>query len=362
MTRLDIAPNTELLLAERSLVVPAVVVGVAAGLNVFFWLRVRYGVGSLLGRAALFVGTLCGGAVVVGGLVVIVGLAVPLLGWVLAATSLAGVVVASYVLGARGAASGSSTALLLLRLAAIATLVLLYFEPTLKFVKRDVRRSKLLVLVDASGSMKITDGPRGLSRLAWVKEEILGRRGALAKLEEDFELELYSFSDRLTAETSGFAAVEPVGTSTAFAPTVGEACRKCDKLATMGALVFTDGIDNSGHDPVREIAAAGLPVFPVAVGTKLREKGDFKDISIARVDYERLLAANNKTMVTAHIDALGLSGRRVAVRLLFDGKESQANTRAGLKLHQHIDIAVGAEIISQHRSEQSELADAMTPT
>ncbi len=326
MTRLHLGPNTELLIAERALGVPALVLGLAAGLDFFFWLRARSGVQSLPGRIVLFAASLLGGVVVVGGLISAAGLINPLFGWVCAGLALVAVVFASYFWGTRGATAGGAVLLLVLRLLAIAILVLLYFEPTLKFVRRDVHRSKLLVLVDGSGSMKIDDGPSKLTRLDWVKSELLGKAGVLARLEEDFEVELYSFSETLEPETERFADLEPVGQSTTFASTVGEACAKCDKLTTTGALVFSDGIDNSGHDPVDKIARAGLPVFPVAVGSKLREKGDFKDIAVTRVDYERYVAADNKTEITAHIEGVGLNGRHVDVVFKFGGKAKDTQT------------------------------------
>ena len=321
MTRLHIAPNTELLIAERSLGAPALVLGLAAGLNLFFWLKARYGVRSWPGRIGLCAASLAAGFVVVGGLIAVAGAVTPLFGWACAALALVGVVAASYLWGTRHAGAGA-VILLALRLLAIATLALLYFEPTLKFVKRNVRRSRLLVMIDTSGSMKINDGPGKLSRLDWVRSELLGRSGALAKLDDDFELELYSFADTVKpVDSAQLSELKPEGRSTTFAPTVGEICAKSDKLTTTGALVLSDGIDNSGHDPVNKIAEAGLPVFPIAVGSKLREKGDFKDIAVTRVDYEREIAADNKTEMTAHIEAVGLKGRRISVVFRFGGKE-----------------------------------------
>ncbi len=322
MTRLSIAPNTDLLIAERALGAPAVVLGLAAGLNLFFWLKNRYGVRSWLGAGGLCVACLVAGAAVVGGLILGAAALSPLLGWAFAALALVGVVAMAYLWGARRAAGRAAILLLALRLLAIGALALLYFEPTLRFIRQTVERSKLLVLVDTSGSMKTNDGPGGLTRLDWVRSELLGRRGALAELEDSFEVELHAFADTLqTVDADTLADLRPEGPATTFAPTVGDAATKADKSRTVGALVFTDGVDNSGHDPVDQLAKPGLPIFPVAVGSKLREKGDFKDIALTRVDYERYVAANNQTEIIAHVDAVGLKGRRVSVLFRFDGKE-----------------------------------------
>ena len=107
MTRLHIAPNTELLIAERSLGAPALVLGLAAGLNLFFWLKARHDVRSWPGRAGLCVASLAAGAAVVGGAIVVAGLISPLFGWACAALALAGVVTASYLWGARRSGGGT---------------------------------------------------------------------------------------------------------------------------------------------------------------------------------------------------------------------------------------------------------------
>ena len=322
MTRFKIGRNADLLLAEQSVVAPAVLLSLAAGLNLFFWLRARRGPATWPVKLGQLGGSLAAGLLVIGGPILIAHLIHPGFGWACAAIALVGVLLSSYVWGTRGTPARSALVLLLLRLLAITVLLVLYLEPQLKFIDRSARQSKLLMIIDESGSMKINDGPKRLSRLEWVKSELLGARGALAHLEEDFQLELYAFADELRAiEPGDVGDLEPAGPATAFATTVGEACAKCDKLATTGVLVFTDGIDNSGHDPVAAIARSGLPVFPVAVGSKVSEKGDFKDIAVERVDYERHVAANNKVELTAHVKAIGLNGRRVSVVFEFGGKE-----------------------------------------
>jgi uncharacterized membrane protein len=327
VTKLNLGRNAEVLLAERGLVLPALMLGLAAGLSVFFCLKHRYAVVGWTARGALLVGSLLAGLVVVPALVLGAGAVHPGFGWTWAGLVLVGVLLASYRFGPRGTSGGGAALLTVLRLLAIGVLVVLYFEPELKLVNRSERRSKLLLLVDRSGSMKINDGPDKARRLDWVKYELLGGDGVVSALEEDFELDFFAFAERLDElEAEELGTLEPTGRATTFAPTVGEACSKADKLTTVGALVFTDGIDNSGRDPVKPIAEAALPVFPVAVGSKLREKGDFKDIAVSRVDYERYVAANNKTEITAHLEGVGLNGRRVAVVLWFDEKEKDRQT------------------------------------
>jgi uncharacterized membrane protein len=327
MNRIHLGPNTELLLAERALVLPAVLLGLAAGLDLFFWLRSRRPDASLVSRATMLVGSLAAGLISVGGAIPVAGAIEPAFGWACAGTALVAVLVVAYTLGTRNTASGGAVLLLVLRLLAIGVLLLLYFEPTLKLVSRGSKNSKLLVVVDRSGSMKINDGPNKLSRLDWVKSELIGRRGALEALDDDFEIELYPFDERLERiDEDALEDLKPEGRSTTIGPTLGEVCKGADKLTTIGALVLTDGIDNSGRDPVDAVAQAGLPVFAVAVGSKLREKGDFKDIAVGRVDYERYIAAQNKSEIAVHVDAVGLNGRRVAVVLRFDGKEVDKET------------------------------------
>ena len=325
MTRLTIGPGTDVLIADRTLDAPAVVLGAAAGLNAFFWLKARYGVRAWYHVALLLLAALASGIAVVGGAIYIAGELDPAFGWVCAGLALIAVVFASYLWGTRSAGAASALLLLLFRLVAIAVLIVLYFEPTLKRVHRRVERSKLLVLIDESGSMQVSDWPEQESRLAWVRSELQGRDGVLAKLRESFDLELHAFSNAFRViNARELDTLTPKGRSTAFAPTVGEICSNCDKFNTTGALLFTDGIDNSGQKKektIKAIAAAGLPIFAVGVGGEPRAKGTFKDIAIKSVHYDRRMAADNKAEIVANIEGEGLEGRRVDVVFRFDGKE-----------------------------------------
>ncbi|MFO7897919.1 MAG: glutamine amidotransferase [Planctomycetota bacterium] len=324
MERISLGPNTELLLAERGLGMPALVLGLAAGLNVFFWLRARYGISRWPHVIGLFAGTVLGGMAVVGGLIRAGGELHPVLGWGLAAAALAGAVVFAYRRGTRGATSRGSALLLALRFLALAVLVVLYLEPTLKLVKSGVERSRLLVLVDTSGSMKVNDMLAGSTRLGYVQSRLGGEDGVLARLAEDFDLELYAFATGLEpVSAEELPALSPGGRGTAFVPTVGKVCARADQ-DTVGALVLTDGIDNSGlgeEARIERIVQSRLPVFAVGTGTRLGEEEEFRNIAVANVVYKRRMAAENQAEVTVHVRADGLAGRRVPVIFRFDKKE-----------------------------------------
>ena len=47
--------------------------------------------------------------------------------------------------------------------------------------------------------------------------------------------------------------------------------------------------------------------------------------------------------------------------LALDADEVEAGNVAGLKLHEHVDVAVRAEIVSQDRAEQRESGDVVSP-
>ena len=48
-------------------------------------------------------------------------------------------------------------------------------------------------------------------------------------------------------------------------------------------------------------------------------------------------------------------------QLTLDADEAQARHMAGLKFHEYVDVAVGAEVVPKHRPEQREPSDVMPP-
>ena len=90
------------------------------------------------------------------------------------------------------------TILLILRVLAVLALFLCLFRPVISYREGAVRRTRLLILADRSRSMSIHDFPGQPSRFDRVREVLLERGGAVAKLEKDFDLSWHVFDRHAT--------------------------------------------------------------------------------------------------------------------------------------------------------------------
>ena len=89
-------------------------------------------------------------------------------------------------------------------------------------------------------------------------------------------------------------------------------------------FLFTDGVDNSAEDPVSALAAAGVPVTAVGVGTRLRQEGSFRDVLIEEVEHPSRVTVNNVVAVDAFVESIGFPDRVVEVRLEEEGRQVAA--------------------------------------
>ena len=85
--------------------------------------------------------------------------------------------------------------LIALRIASVCLLLICLLEPTLIAREQLHRKANLLVLVDDSQSMSLTDQDESISRIDAVREALTpGENGPIADLAERFDVHLYQFS------------------------------------------------------------------------------------------------------------------------------------------------------------------------
>ena len=246
-------------------------------------------------------------------------------GWFVLTVSL--VVIASVVFFYRRASAtvprGALRGLVALRLLAMFALLLCLFRPVISFHRQIVTRAKLFFLVDASRSMSVRDYPNQPNRFARAGAALLRRGTALDRLQSDFVSSWHTFDSHATQlkRRREIDRVAPEGEATDLTQAVSDAVGKTDPDDVAAVILLTDGVDNSAHNPVAEIAALKVPVFPVAVGSKLLLQPNYKDIRIARVDPRREIALNSTAEIRVYVDAIGYPDHVVPVTLLEGDKE-----------------------------------------
>ncbi len=232
--------------------------------------------------------------------------------------------------------------LLALRVLAAAALVAALFEPIAARTFREAVRGRVIVAVDVSESMATADpGRTGGERAGLVKVlgmsageplDAMPRRevarrlidGPLAKLAADHTVDAYAFARDTAAATPATLADalkrpgkpdDPATQTTDWRPALAEALKADPGGApVLGVVLVTDGRRNGPGDDaatVDRLAARGVPVFPVLVGSTRPPR----DAAVAAVKAPESVYKGDVASVEVTLKLDGYAGREVAVTL-----------------------------------------------
>ena len=81
-------------------------------------------------------------------------------------------------------------------------------------------------------------------------------------------------------------------------------------------ILLTDGVPTSGEDPRKVARTLGVPVFPIALGGRMAEKGKFFDIGVAGVPHNLELIVNNIGKLKFTLSNFGIEGLTDAERAM----------------------------------------------
>jgi len=205
-----------------------------------------------------------------------------------------------------------TTALLVLRILALAALVPMLFEPVLRYVRMPEPERPLLVLVDASGSMSFPDLPNGPTRLQSIWQSLQPQVG---RLRQHFRPQLYAFSSEATLldKVEDLAAVRADGGSTDIVSAVRQAVARTPRDDAL-VVVLSDGIDNTHPAPANELATLGRRIYTIAAGSETAESAAMANIAVADIRAEDL-SVGHEAKVTAVIRSTALPNRVVDVKM-----------------------------------------------
>jgi len=148
-------------------------------------------------------------------------------------------------------------------LLAAAVLVLLW-RPVLNVERVRDRENVLAVAIDASASMAYGDGDR--SRLQEVAAAL--QNGALTKLEDTFEVRLFSFA-QTTTPLDSLESIPAPGPQTRIGDSLVQVLQSAGSIPLAGVVLFSDGAENGGslsEERLTELASYGVPIHTVGVG------------------------------------------------------------------------------------------------
>ncbi|MBI4568371.1 MAG: VWA domain-containing protein, partial [Planctomycetes bacterium] len=183
-------------------------------------------------------------------------------------------------------------ALAAIRLLAIGLLLAMAFEPVVRYARINKGASRVLLLVDGSSSMTVSDSVGGRSRSDAARAVVTGDLGAVApRLAADFTVEGYGVHDGaeardfLSAEAAGarssaFAAEAP---RTDLATAVRAVARRAGTEGVRAVVLVTDGAENRPGSLPAYAESLGAPFYVVGVGSDIRNNPRFVDLAVADV-------------------------------------------------------------------------------
>ncbi len=173
----------------------------------------------------------------------------------------------SGLLGRRvlGLSRGRRAVLTTLQVLAVAQVVVLLLEPSLKVERLRPGANSVAVLVDTSRSMELADVPGSGSRAAQAQR----LAGELARgLQSSADVVLYSFDGHARRRDVSEAG-EPLtggGGETRLLKAVDEVLTAFQGAALAGVVVISDGADTSASTDLAAIGGSGVPVHTVGLG------------------------------------------------------------------------------------------------
>jgi hypothetical protein len=203
-----------------------------------------------------------------------------------------------------------------LRLGALGVLVWILVEPVwVRMVERE-RQREVVVVLDDSASMHLTDDGAAASRLQ-IGEAGLAESGILKSLEESMKVRTVraARSVREGEEAQG----EGWGDATDLVAALGTVLEQVPPDDLAGVILVSDGRHNRPgrvEDVARRFGILDAPVGIVATGTTAPPR----DASVLEVRAPEAIHLGDRMRVTASLKFDGYKGKTAKVRLLRDGE------------------------------------------
>ena len=209
--------------------------------------------------------------------------------------------------------------LIFLRAVVLCLLAFCLLKPLLTIYQTNPDDSYLLVMVDQSKSMQITDAADSETRLRRANDLLFSEEeGLLEKLNAKFKVRLFGF-DTTAKRIPSEVLTSAEGESTDIPQALNEALDDLQGIPLSGAVLLTDGVDRSGIDITKfamQIRERKLPIHTIGVGS---EEGT-PDLEIVKLDVPRTAEEDFPVEIWATVKRKGFNGEKVTLQLTNNGR------------------------------------------
>lgn len=209
--------------------------------------------------------------------------------------------------------------LIFLRTIVLCLLAFCLLKPFLTIYQTNPDDSYLLVMVDRSKSMQITDSPDSATRLHRANDLLFSEKeGLLEKLNAKFKVRFFAF-DTTAKRVPSEVLSKAEGESTDIPQALNEALDDLQGIPLSGAVLLTDGVDRSSVDIAKfamQIRERKLPIHTVGIGA---EEGN-PDLELVKVDVPRIAEEDFPVEVWVTLQRKGFKGKKVNIQLTNNGR------------------------------------------
>lgn len=234
------------------------------------------------------------------------------------------------------------TMLGLLRLTALALVLLMLAQPVVEWFS--LGRPRLVLLVDRSASMSTLDRYKGaadeVSRWAALQDLLnAGEQSLLESLQSKYEVEVVTFDEQIKllpeSETSIAQQLQDIvpqdeaSSGTRLGDALDYALRDMSGSRPLAIVSMTDGISTRGQTLTQAAELARrlrVPIYPVAIGSDRRRP----DIAVENLLVEEVVFPGDRLQVEATVRATGYEGKNVEVVLRDSAARDLARTTLSL--------------------------------
>ena len=222
-------------------------------------------------------------------------------------------------------------ALMALRCAAIAVLLLLLFKPVMSVPpEAESWRPYLPIVVDRSASMATTDAA-GLAERYRQAVHMLGTQRK--RLGDHFRPVWMHFTDRpaLVEDWSALASLSADANeagSTDIAAAIREAASVRDRRNLAGIVLLTDGLQTAEGDLAAAAVEAGLPIYAIGLGSVEASRSGRPNLEVVSVDAPLEVVQDNVATASVQVRLTALANVAAELKLLpAEGNEPLATAR-----------------------------------
>lgn len=199
-------------------------------------------------------------------------------------------------------------ALSILRSLSVSLLVLIVFEPVLRFINREEKKPTVAILIDDSQSMSIKDN--GRNRAETVKEFL--EKDIIAQKLSQARVIYYKFSSNIFSLSENSSdSISFSGETTDLSTVFGELKDQLQKENIQAVILLTDGNYNTGKNPIYNAEVTAIPFYSIGIG----DTSEQKDVLVQKVVTNNLAYAETRFPVDIIIKSVGYENENLEVQL-----------------------------------------------